>query len=90
MVSVYHNKEFINDSFTKPQVFLKENLTRVAEIDTKDLETAYNLTNHTDSNWTQNEGVTPLIPNPRSTSEGDILEKDNKFFVVNMSGFDEI
>lgn len=87
MVIVYHNKDFLELQFKEVNEIPRENLTKVAEVAINDLETALGFTN----DWTEkNERVTPLISNPRSTSVGDVMEIDNKFYEVAPSGFTEI
>lgn len=90
MVNVYHNKGFLALQFKKVSEIPKENLTKVAEVSINDLETAFELTNHIEHNWTHNKGVTPLVSEPRSTSVGDVLEIEKKFYIVAASGFEEI
>lgn len=87
MVTVYHNKEFM---FKKPEEIDKSLLTKVAEIEINDLETAFELTNHIDKPWTENDKVTPLVSNPRSTSAGDVMEIDGQFYFVASTGFTKI
>lgn len=59
----------------------------VAEVDTTNLDKAFELTNHIDHDWRQNAGVTPTLGNHRSTSCGDILEKNGRKFIVAVMGF---
>ena len=57
-----------------------------------DVETAYRLTNHIDSPWWENEGVT-LIGNPehRSTSVGDVvIMSDGRVLRCEPQGWSEI
>jgi hypothetical protein len=65
----------------------------VALVVTDDLDFAYEVTNHIDRAWNDPElaigrGVIPASPDrQRSTSVGDILVKDNEYFVVASFGF---
>jgi hypothetical protein len=63
--------------------------TLVAIVDTDDLNKAYELTNHIDSDWYYNKGVTG-IRRTRSTSVGDMMILDNKIYIVERMGFKEI
>ena len=90
MVEVFHNKDFLAIQFKKPTEIPAENLTKVAEVDINDLETAFELTNNIDHPWTMNERVTPLKNNPRSTSVGDVMKIDDHYYLVAAIGFTEI
>ena len=90
MIIVYHNSNFTDYYFRGVDELPADLLTKVAEVDSNDLEEAFELTNHIEHNWTENEEVTPLISNPRSTSCGDIMEIDGKFYIVASCGFKKI
>lgn len=62
----------------------------VAHVDTADLEVAFRLTNHIDTDWTTNDEVTAFTTRNRSSSTGDVFEKDGKKYLVAMFGFKEI
>ena len=48
---------------------------RAAEVEAKDLEAVFDLTNHGDRVWWSNDGVTMIGAGPRrSTSVGDQIE----------------
>lgn len=66
--------------------------TLVAEVDTDDLEEAFERTNSIDRFWGENEKVTLMDPTKgcRSSSVGDIFKNDEGFFVVKMVGFEKI
>lgn len=89
MIRVYHDKNFLNNAFgnKNPKV---DTLYLVAEVDAKDLEMAYMLTNNIDVPWIENEGVTPHGDKHRSSSCGDVFEQNGKFFVVASCGFREV
>lgn len=89
MITVYHNSKFTDYSFKKVDEIPEKLLTKVAEVDSNDREKAFELTNHTDHDWTRNKEVTPLVSNPRSTSVGDVFEIDGKFFMVASRGYKE-
>lgn len=63
----------------------------VAEVDTEDLETAWELTNHIDESWTENKGVKAKAEEARSSSPGDIFETEGgDLFVCASVGFRKI
>jgi hypothetical protein len=65
--------------------------TRVADVEVADLESVFNVTNHIDHSWTENDEVVALFSQrPRSTSVGDVVvdSAGNKFFVDSF-GFKE-
>lgn len=64
----------------------------VAEVDSNDLEQVFDLTNHIDHDWTTNDKVDEFNPmtGKRSTSVGDIFERDGKYYFVDNSGFGEL
>ena len=94
MITVYHNPNFIELTFKQDiAVRVKEHLDilqEVAEVDTDDLNEAFKLTNHIDSDWMDNYEVTPVNGNHRSTSVGDCMEKDGQLYVVAPVGFEEV
>lgn len=98
MISVFHNIHY-NDwdlvkkgaKSTDDLALPMENLVKVAEVASDDPNKAFELTNHIHQNWILNEGVTPLIPRPRSTSIGDVLQTGpNTYLVVDNCSFKEI
>jgi hypothetical protein len=68
----------------------------VALVNTASLDTAYEYTNHIDRAWNEPElatsrGVIPASPDrQRSTSVGDILVFNGKYFVVASFGFESL
>jgi len=70
-----------------------EEFTHVADVELPDLndaqDVAYRLTNHIDTDWTENEEVIVFTDNPRSTSVGDVMQIGNRYWEVAMVGFDE-
>ncbi|MBW4554188.1 MAG: hypothetical protein KME35_24260 [Aphanocapsa sp. GSE-SYN-MK-11-07L] len=87
MVEVFHNLNpfaMLGDSNPFGNV---DQLVKVAEVDTDDLEMAFRLTNHTESSWILNPQVTPEPGNHRSTSVGDVLGLEGKRYGVDAFGF---
>lgn len=96
MVTVYHNEDFLSYSFLDEHQAKEmlgrqkpDRLVKVAEVATDDLDEAFRLTNHIDSNWCRNKGVTCLVPG-RSTSVGDVMEKDGVRYLVASMGFTKL
>jgi hypothetical protein len=75
MIRVYHAiKPTFGMSGTPAQVKLDE-FKHVANVDTADLDVAYERTNHIDQPWWENKGVLALGERcHRSTSVGDVME----------------
>lgn len=59
----------------------------VADVDSDDLDVAFEKTNHIDRSWMENEGVTAHGTRQRSTSVGDVLEVNGKLYAVSGVGF---
>jgi hypothetical protein len=75
-----------------PPTTFPDDYKMVAIVVGMDVETAYRLTNHIDSPWWENEGVT-LIGNPehRSTSVGDVvIMSDGRVLRCEPQGWSEI
>jgi len=71
----------------KVQEFPKD-FTHVANVDTNNLSDVFRLTNHIDGAWWENEGV-EFIQQSRSTSVGDVVEHDGKFYRCEIFGWTE-
>ncbi len=88
MIRVYHVK---NPRFLASTAVKMNDLHPVAEVNTHDLEMAWRLTNTIEYPWIDNERVKFLGRHHgdgcRSTSVGDVLERDGKFFIVDSWGF---
>lgn len=57
----------------------------------RELELVFELTNHIDSNWTQNKEVKALRDKVRSTSVGDLVQvNDGRYFYCDMVGWKEV
>jgi hypothetical protein len=68
--------------------FKKECYEHVANVETNDLDTAWEMTNHIFASWTQNDGVEVLTTRARSSSVGDLFEDENgAFHVCSSIGF---
>lgn len=66
-------------------------LQPVAKVNGDSLDNAWNLTNHIDSPWTENQGLTVLGDGRwRSSSVGDVMKTGGKVFVVGKFGFDDV
>lgn len=58
----------------------------VAEVDTDNIDKAFELTNHIHCEWWENEGV-KLVKKSRSTSVGDVIEINREWFVCENVGW---
>lgn len=101
MIIVYHQKLPANpeterqwDPLFGGSAPWPEQYVKVAEVETDDLDVAWQLTNHIESAWTENAGVTPTDEGfagddrHRSSMVGDVFEVSGKFYVVATCGFD--
>lgn len=102
MIEVYHNNEvmayWIAPTF---EVLSIGHFECVAHVDTDNLEEAYRLTQNLDAPWSLNAGVKAFgnteVGNlfkkgstNRSTSIGDLIKVNGKFFLVDLCGFTEL
>lgn len=63
----------------------------VAIVEAEQVEATYQLTNHIDRQWQDNDGVTYAAEGPqRSTSVGDVVESEAGFYVVAPVGFRQV
>jgi len=94
MVTVYHNPNFLSCSFLEGEELvesvLAQKLSKVADVHTDDLNIAFRQTNTIDDCWWHNSDVVAVVAHARSTSVGDVLEKDGQAFVVAFCGFEPI
>jgi hypothetical protein len=84
---VYH-REPLAHPFGKDET--KCSFELVAEVESNDLDTIFQLTNHIDHSWTENDGVRVLTDHRlRSTSVGDVvwLQTEDEFFVCESVGW---
>lgn len=63
---------------------------KVAEVASSDWEEAFELTNTIDSYWGENERVSDLVGQCRSTSVGDVMLMNGVARVVASCGFEEL
>jgi len=105
-IKIYHNKNFSKAHFDsnsfpvsmKKAVLLgrylygikKEDLELIAEIDTDDLEQGFALSQNVTDSWVLDSRVKAFKNEARSTFVGDVLEKDNTFYLVDYLGFTEV
>ena len=89
-IEVYHNSNFIEYLFSEE--FPKANeLTHVAnvQLEDKEYERAFELTNHIDHAWQDNPQVEALTDSARSTSVGDVIRlKSGLWMVCRAVGWD--
>lgn len=64
MITVYHNSKFTDYSFKEVDELPASLLTKVAEVDSNDLDIAFRDTNHITHDWTRNKKVTPSLLTP--------------------------
>lgn len=96
MIKVYQKKDPTFMALAKRHAADLTAYQHVADVDGSDLERAYMLTNTIDGPWWKNAGV-DFHGSPdygmdgcRSTSVGDLLQRDGKFHEVQSCGFAEI
>ena len=89
MILVFHNPKTNFFSAVAEQVEELKANDLVAEVNTNDLETAYMLTNHIDEDWYTHPDV-KCIRQSRSTSVGDFMVKDGRWWVVDGIGFKRV
>ncbi|PSB01384.1 hypothetical protein [Merismopedia glauca] len=91
MITVYHSLNILETAFgVLPDPDCSVNIVKVAEVATDSLEEAFSLTNHIDSNWTNNPEVTAVPGKHRSTCVGDVLEKDGQKYRIAAFGFEKL
>lgn len=96
MITVYHQQRKNEDSrlwdpmFDEGAAPWPDHYKKVAEVETDDLEHAWQQTNHIDRSWTDNEDV-KAEPGPhRSSMVGDVFVAGDKRFMVMGTGFEEL
>lgn len=92
MIKVYHNRNFIDYSFKDDAWPVAEELTHVANVYIDDAQygRAFELTNHIDHAWQDNDHVDAMTDKARSTSVGDVIElSDGRFMVCRSVGWAE-
>lgn len=89
MIKVFHNKNHHFDVKSDPDACV--NLVEVAQVDTDKLEEAYRLTNSFERPWMANPKVQATPGRHRSTSVGDVLEREGgDRFIVDVFGFTRV
>ncbi len=88
MIKVFHRID--SDYWTPAKRFVEKEFRAVAEVETVDLEKAFNLTNTIEHYWWENAGVKALVDRTRSTSIGDVMEMNGEYFTVDRIGFKKI
>ncbi len=75
----------------KPYVFVYHATSMqyvlAAVVATSDLEVAFTDTNSHADHWSNNKDVTNIGTSARSTSVGDILERDGRLYLIEPTGF---
>ena len=90
-----------SEQIGNPEVSLSEGFNAVANIEAETLDQVYQMSNHIDGNWTENEGVELLadmfktkegVVMVRSTSVGDVIycHEMRKAYQVAGCGFTNI
>lgn len=89
MIRVWHTDD---TDFISTPTSISKNKVLVAEVDTNDLNRAFELTNTIEHYWWTNALVIKITPaiHVRSTSVGDFMEKDGKWYAVSAIGFTEM
>jgi hypothetical protein len=88
---VYHNAlpSFMGNDAVVLEAFPR-GFTHVANVDAENLDDVFQKTNHIDSDWTLNPGVTLTAMGmfgPRSTSVSDVVIIDDERFTCQMAGW---
>jgi len=81
--NVYHA---VKPTFLMTEQKFPQEFELVARVDTDNLDKAFELTNHIDCEWWDNEGV-ELVKESRSTSVGDVIEVNREWFRCGMVGW---
>ncbi len=85
---VFHAVTFIWPCPENPLAGALTAYALVAEVETTDVESAFDLTNHNDEDWTLNQGVRAFVESCRSTSVGDVIVMpDDEAYLVLPVGF---
>ena len=99
MITVYHTpKSLFSDaqflfSAEKQVAFAEKHFSKyrkAAEVNTTDLDHAYELTNTITKAWDRNQLVKATGHSLRSTSVGDVMKLGDDYYVVASIGFEKI
>lgn len=90
--TIYHLQNALFRGFDLPQVIYNKNCyNKVAEISTDDVDLAYELSQSTNSTWTNNPQVAwTSDAKLRSTSVGDIIIIDNIQYLCKNVGWSRV
>lgn len=73
-----------------PQEF-PDDYEKVADVLARDLDQVFALTNHTDTSWQDNPGVSTNVAEARSTSDGDVIvDPEGRPHRVEPTGFEQL
>lgn len=86
LTKVWHAKK---PTFGFSQLKFPDDYELVAELDTDSLEVAFEKTNTIAYPWWDNEGLI-VHKRTRSTSVGDVVEMNGKFYLCEMAGWTAI
>jgi hypothetical protein len=90
-MKVFHSKTLATPFLRKETPKFPEDYTKVAEVETSNLDEAYELTNNINSSWVINTKVKTELQAARSTSYGDVIEdNEGKFWFCEMMGWKEL
>lgn len=97
MIKVYHKNisDFDADYELRfspmfPDTINLDSFQLVAVVNSNDLDQAFELTNHIDKSWLENDGLMPMVKEARSTSIRDIMEIDGEFYMLLPRGFKKV
>jgi hypothetical protein len=95
MIKIYFNSEFINDDYDEEEInIITGELTHVANVDTNELEYAYELSQNMNiEGWLNNDNVDKVCEDSRirSSSMGDVFETENgDRYKISLIGFKKI
>lgn len=77
MIQIYHHEWNSDWSLGRVGSRFPQDYKLVAQVDTDSLGEAFQLTNHIESNWTENHGVRAYGGGHRSSSVGDVFVLQN-------------
>lgn len=90
MIKIWHKELMDRGNFQvdKEGVLQQSHYRHVADIDTDDLEKAFELSNHISTSWYINPGVKMHTTyRVRSSSVGDVFERDGLIWEIASFGF---
>ncbi|MBC8506534.1 MAG: hypothetical protein H8D34_16855 [Chloroflexi bacterium] len=90
---VFHRKELLRPQISNPvtpdMIGWPHQYEMVAIVQADNLEAVWAKTNHVETTWQENEGVTALVEQARSTCVGDVVLsfEDSAWWVVATMGY---